>query len=151
MVSDLAYLTGKFHTWNIRHEVSFGTTGYRFASWSPVNGGPALAQGLLCTAQGVCQASIANPAIDVIPPGGLYSYTKTSPSTGIYVSSIIRQQGINFGDNITLTPRWFLRIGASQDWTWTKQLHRHLGYRLCEDADSRILQPGNQPHRQHRF
>ena len=119
VVSDLAYVTGRFHTWTIRHDVSIGTTGYRFASWSPVNGGPTLAQGLLYTAQNVCQASIANPAIDVIPSGGLYSYTKTSPSTGIYVSSIIRQQGFSFGDSIMLTPKWFLRVGASQDWTWT--------------------------------
>jgi iron complex outermembrane receptor protein len=119
VVSDLAYVTGRVHTWKIRHDISFGTTGYRFASWSPVNGGPTLAQGLLCTAQNVCEASIANPVNDVIPPGGLYSYSKTSPSTGIYVSSIIRQQGINFGDEIMLTRRWFLRVGASYDWTWT--------------------------------
>jgi iron complex outermembrane receptor protein len=119
VVSDLAYVTGRFHTWKIRHEISFGTTGYRFASWSPVNGGPTKTSGLLCTEQDVCEASIANPVNDVIPAGGLYSYTKTSPSTGIYVSSIIRQQGINFGDEIMLTPKWFLRVGASQDWTWT--------------------------------
>ncbi len=69
VVSDLAYVTGRFHTWKIRHEVSFGTTGYRFASWSPVNGGPAKAHGLLCTAQGVCEASIANPADRRHTPG----------------------------------------------------------------------------------
>jgi iron complex outermembrane receptor protein len=119
VVSDLAYVTGRLNTWKIRHDISFGTAGYRFASWSPVNGGPTLAQGQLCTAQGVCQANIANPVDDVIPAGGLYSYTKTSPSTGIYVSSIIRQQGFSFGDNIMLTSKWFLRIGASYDWTWT--------------------------------
>jgi len=116
VVSDLAYVTGKFHTWKIRHEVSFGTTGYRFASWSPVT---SPAKTALCTVENVCEANIANPVIDVIPPGGLFSYTKTSPSTGIYVSSIIRQQGINFGDEIMLTPKWFLRAGASYDWTWT--------------------------------
>jgi iron complex outermembrane recepter protein len=120
VASDLAYVTGRFHTWKIRHDVSFGTTGYRFASWSPVNGGPTTkTAGPLCTAQGVCEASIANPAIDVIPAGGLYSYTQTSPSTGIYVSSIIRQQGFSFSDQIMLTPKWFLRVAASQDWTWT--------------------------------
>jgi len=116
VVTDLAYVTGRFHTWNIRHDVSFGTTGYRFASWSPVTSPSKTA---LCTAQGVCQASIADPLIDVEPAGGVFSYTKTSPSTGIYVSSIIRQQGFSFGDNIMLTRKWFLRIGASQDWTWT--------------------------------
>lgn len=118
VVSDLAYLTGRFHTGRIRHEVSIGTTGYRFASWTPVNGGPTKAAGLLCTAQNVCEASIANPVEDVIPAAGLYSYTQTSPENGIYVSSVIHQQGFSFGDNIMLTPKWFLRIGASQDWTW---------------------------------
>jgi iron complex outermembrane receptor protein len=116
VVSDLAYVTGKFRTWGIRHELTIGSTGYRFASWSPV-AGPA--KTALCTAQGVCEANIDNPQIDVEPPGGVFSYAKTSSSTGIYVSSIIRQQGFSFGDNITLTPKWFLRIGASQDWTWT--------------------------------
>jgi iron complex outermembrane recepter protein len=115
VVSDLAYVTGRVHTWKIRHDISFGTTGYRFASWSPVT---SPAKTALCTAQDVCEASIADPAIDVIPAAGLFSYTKTSPSTGIYVSSIIHQQGINFGDEIMLTPKWFLRVGASQDWTW---------------------------------
>jgi iron complex outermembrane recepter protein len=116
VVSDLAYVTGRFHTWKIRHDVSFGTTGYRFASWSPVTSPSKTA---LCTAQGLCQANIADPLIDVEPPGGVFSYAKTSPSTGIYVSSIIRQQGFSFGDNIMLTQKWFLRVGASQDWTWT--------------------------------
>jgi iron complex outermembrane receptor protein len=55
----------------------------------------------------------------LVPPGGLFSYEKTSPTTGIYVSSIIRQQGFSFGDTITLSPRWLLRLAASQDWTWT--------------------------------
>jgi iron complex outermembrane receptor protein len=116
VVSDLAYVTGRFHTWKIRHDVSFGTTGYRFASWSPVTSPSKTA---LCTAQGVCQASIADPLIDVEPPDGVFSYTKTSPSTGIFVSSIIHQQGFSFSDEIMLTQKWFLRVGASQDWTWT--------------------------------
>src|SRR5580698_9385576 len=116
VVSDLAYVTGKFKTWGIRHDVTFGTTGYRFASWSPVT---SPAKAALCTTQGVCQANIADPLVYLEPAGGVFSYAKTSPSTGIYVSSIIRQQGFSFSDNITLAPKLFLRIGASQDWTWT--------------------------------
>src|SRR5580700_2258128 len=92
VVSDLAYLTGKFKTWGIRHEVTIGTTGYRFASWTPVT---SPAKTALCTAQGVCEANIVDPLEDVEPAGGVFSYTKTSPSTGIYVSSIIRQQGFS--------------------------------------------------------
>jgi iron complex outermembrane receptor protein len=117
--SDLAYLTGIFKTGPIRHDVVIGSTGYRFASYAPVT---SPAKTALCTEntpQGVCQANIADPLIYVPPPGGLFSYAKTSPSTGIYGSSIIRQQGFSFGDTITLHPRWLVRLAASQDWTWT--------------------------------
>jgi len=54
-----------------------------------------------------------------VPSGGLFSYTKTSPSTGIYISSIIRQQGFSFSDSMTISPQWMVRLAASQDWTWT--------------------------------
>ena len=69
--------------------------------------------------QGVCQTNISNPLVYVVPPSGIFSYAKTSPSTGIYGSSIIRQQGFSFSDTLTLSPRWLVRLGASQDWTWT--------------------------------
>jgi iron complex outermembrane receptor protein len=117
--SDLAYLEGKFSTAGIHHDLVIGSTGYRFASYSPVT---SPAKTALCTEntpQGICQANIANPLVYVEPAAGLFSYAKTSPSTGIYVSSIIRQQGFSLGDTITLTPRWLLRVAASQDWTWT--------------------------------
>jgi iron complex outermembrane receptor protein len=114
--SDLAYLTGRFKTGKIRHDVVIGSTGYRFASYAPVTGP---AKTALCTAQGVCTANIDDPLVFVGPPGGVFSYDKTSPSTGIYVSSIIRQQGFSFGDTITLSAKWLLRVSASQDWTWT--------------------------------
>ena len=114
--SDIANLTGVFKTGSIRHDVVVGGTGYRFASYSPVTSPAKIA---LCTANGICQANIANPLIYVEPPGGLFSYTKASPSTGIYGSSIIRQQGFSFGDTITFTPRWLVRVAVSQDWTWT--------------------------------
>jgi iron complex outermembrane receptor protein len=118
VASDLAFLTGVFKTGGILHDLVIGT-GYRFASYSPVTSPVKVA---LCTVnipQGVCQASISNPLLFAGPPGGLFSYEKTSPSTGIFVSSIIRQQGFSFGDTITLSPRWLIRLAASQDWTWT--------------------------------
>ena len=119
VVSDLAYLTGSFKTGGIRHDVVIGSTGYRFASYSPVT---SPAKTALCTAytpQGICQANISAPLIFFEPPTGIFSYTRTSPSTGIYGSSIIRQQGFSFADTITLTPHWLIRLAASQDWTWT--------------------------------
>jgi iron complex outermembrane recepter protein len=117
--SDLAYLTGALRTWKFHHDIVIGSNGYRFASYSPVTNP---AKTALCTSntpEGICQANINDPLVFVEPAGGLFSYAKTSPSTGIYVSSIIRQQGISLGDTITLTPKWLVRLAASQDWTWT--------------------------------
>lgn len=117
--SDLAYITGRFTTGFLRHDIVIGSTGYRFASYSPVT---SPAKTALCTSntpQGVCEANINDPEIDVVPPTGIFSYAKTSPSTGIYTSSIIRQQGFSFNDSMSLGQRWILRVAASQDWTWT--------------------------------
>jgi iron complex outermembrane receptor protein len=114
--SDLAFLTGKFNTGFIHHDVVIGSTGYRFASYSPVS---SPAKTALCTQEGICVANIAAPLVDIVPPGGIFSYARTSPLTGIYVSSIIRQQGFSFSDSMTLSPRWIVRLAASEDWTWT--------------------------------
>jgi iron complex outermembrane receptor protein len=121
--SDLAYLTGKFKTWGIGHDVVIGTTGYRFASWAPVVNPTnlSLAKTPLCpegspVVKGlpVCAPSIENPLIDVRPPAGVPSF-----ANGLYTASIIHQQGFSLSDTITLSPHWLLRGGASQDWTWT--------------------------------
>jgi iron complex outermembrane recepter protein len=117
--SDLANLTGVFQSGHIRHDVVFGGAGYRFASYSPVTNPAKVALCTSNTPQGICQANIADPLEFVAPPGGLFSYAKTSPSTGIYGSSIIRQQGFSGADTITFTPRWLVRVAVSQDWTWT--------------------------------
>ena len=111
--SDLGYLTGNFKTGAISHEMVFGSTGYRFATWGPKNSLPGA---FLCELDdpSVCHTNIDHPLI-AADPGD-------TPYTGkysLYVTSIIHQQGFNFGDTITLTPRWLLRVAASQDWTWT--------------------------------
>ncbi len=133
--SDLAYLTGNFHTWGLRHDVVIGSTGYRFATWNAIPS-EQLTVTTLCikrlfarqprtlalagpTANPVCSASIADPLIDVAPLSGLPSFRKTNDANGIYVNNIIHQQGFSLGDTITLTPHWRLRGAASQDWTWT--------------------------------
>jgi iron complex outermembrane receptor protein len=112
--SDLGYVTGKFKTGKIAHEVVFGSTGYRFASWQPKNSLPGPQYLCELGAPTVCHTNINNPLIDADP--GYQPYTG---KFGLYVSSIIHQQGFNFGDTIALTPQWLLRVAASQDWTWT--------------------------------
>src|SRR6185436_10430811 len=114
VVSDSAYLTGKFNTGRLRHDLVIGTTGYRFSTYSPVTGP---ARTALCTSntpQGVCQANITAPQVYVPPPEGIFSYEKTSPSTGIYVSSIIRQQGFNISDTLSFSEQWRLKVSASE-------------------------------------
>jgi iron complex outermembrane receptor protein len=111
--SDLGYVTGKFKTWNFSHEVVMGSTGYKFATWGPQN---SLPSDFLCEldAPTVCHTNIAHPLIDADP--GYIPYTL---KYSLKVTSIIHQQGFNFGDTITLTPKWLVRVAASQDWTWT--------------------------------
>jgi iron complex outermembrane receptor protein len=119
VTSDLADVTGDLQTGSVRHDVTFGTTGYRFASYSPVTGPAKTALCTENTTQGTCVANIDTPLVFVPPAAGIFSYAQTSPSTGIYVSSIIDQQGFHASDTITFTPRWLVRVAASQDWTWT--------------------------------
>jgi iron complex outermembrane receptor protein len=119
--SDLGYVTGKFKTGSVSHAVVFGSTGYRFATWGPTNSltgttttSPTAKFLCALNAPHACYANINDPQIDASvgyqPYTGIYA---------LYVSSIIHQQGFNFGDTITLTPKWLLRVAASQDWTWT--------------------------------
>jgi len=111
--SDLLYITGRFKTGPLLHDVVIGSTGYRFATYSPVTSPPKTALCTSNTPQGVCQANIAHPLVFVPPPGGV------SPPTSNYGSSIIHQQGFSLGDTITLSRQWLVRVAASQDWTWT--------------------------------
>lgn len=118
--SDLGYVTGRFKAWGINNDVVFGSTGYRFATWQAKNSltaaNGALGAQFLCELgnSSVCYANIASPVIDANP-----GYQPYVGKFGLYVTSIVHQQGFNLGDTITLTPQWLLRVAASQDWTWT--------------------------------
>jgi iron complex outermembrane receptor protein len=116
--SDLGYVTGKFKTWNFSHEVVIGSTGYRFSTWNP-NLNPA--RPALCElgAPTIRSFNINNPQVDADPGVATFGGTGINPTHGLYVTSIIHQQGFNFGDTISLTPKWLVRVAASQDWTWT--------------------------------
>jgi len=111
--SDLGYLTGNFRTGRIAHQIVIGSTGYKFSSWNPKTAVPG---SFLCEldAPTVCHTNITTPVLDANP-----GYTPYTGIYSLYVNSIIHQQGFNFGDTIALTPRWLVRVAASQDWTWT--------------------------------
>lgn len=124
--SDLGYVSGRFFTGKFRHDVVFGSTGYKFSTWQAENSltaaNHAIGAQVLCTTPGLptalpatdCYANIDSPKIGVNP--GYQPYTG---EFSLYVTSIIHQQGFNFGDTITFSPRWLVRVAASQDWTWT--------------------------------
>ena len=111
--SDLGYVTGRFKTGRFTHDVVFGSTGYKFSTWNPKTAPTTKALCQLGSPK-VCSFNIASPQIDANP--GVTSFTG---AYALYVTSIIHQQGFNFGDTITLTPHLQLRAAASQDWTWT--------------------------------
>ncbi len=111
--SDLGYVTGSFKTGGFTHDVVLGSTGYKFSSWNPKTAPTAKA---LCEpgAPMVCSFNIDSPQIAANP-----GVTSFSGAYALYVTSVIHQQGFNFGDTIAFTPHWMLRAAASQDWTWT--------------------------------
>jgi iron complex outermembrane receptor protein len=103
VLSDLASLTGRFQTGMVKHDVSAGSAGYRFNSYSDVTN-PSAASVLLGP------ASIAAPVVFALPASGIPAHNN------IFLSSSVRQQGVNVSDLATLSRRWSIRIAASQDW-----------------------------------
>jgi iron complex outermembrane recepter protein len=120
VTSDLGYLNGRFNTGSIRHDVAIGSAGYVFDSYSDVTNPPP-ASVLLGS------ASISNPVVFGLPPGGIPTHTN------LFVSSVVHQQGVNVADTVTLDDRWSFRLTLSQDWIWTDNYNnagvRTSGYR----------------------
>jgi iron complex outermembrane receptor protein len=103
VLSDLASLNGRFRTGVVTHDVSFGSAGYRFDSYSDVTN-PTAASVLLGS------ASIAAPVVFALPALGVPTHNN------IFLSSRVVQQGVNASDLATLTPQWSMRIAVSEDW-----------------------------------
>lgn len=143
--SDLGYLTGRFRTGKLVHEVVMGSTGYKFSTWNPKTAVPGH---FLCELNdaAVCHANITSPVLDANP-----GYTPYTGLYSLYVNSIIHQQGFNFGDTIALTRHWLVRAAASQDWTWTTSYrspggpaHETTGYmsQAASPTGSVMYKPG---------
>ena len=125
--SDLGYVTGKFKTGKIGHEVVIGSTGYRFASWQPKNSPhccewsagrailvPAWNSSRLPFTTSTTRMIAANPGF--IPYTGEFS---------LYVTSIIHQQGFNFGDTIDADPALAFESGRQPGLDLDEQLHSY--------------------------
>jgi len=103
VLSDLVSLNGRVRTGAISHDVSVGTAGYTFNSYSDFSN-PSAASVLLGS------ASVASPVVFALPPAGVPSHDN------IFLSSGVRQQGINASDLATIDRHWSVRIALSQDW-----------------------------------
>jgi iron complex outermembrane receptor protein len=105
VLSDLASLNGRIRTGRVSHDVSFGTAGYEFDSYSDFSN-PSAASVVLGT------GNIDAPVVFGLPTAGIPTHDN------IFLSSGVHQQGINVSDTVTLTTRWSARIALSQDWLW---------------------------------
>jgi len=103
VLSDLASLNGRIRTGRVSHDVSFGTAGYEFDSYSDLSN-PSAASVVLGA------GNIDAPVVFGLPAAGIPTHDN------IFLSSGVHQQGINVSDTVTLTTRWSARIALSQDW-----------------------------------
>jgi iron complex outermembrane recepter protein len=100
ITSDTAYLDGSFETGGIKHEVTFGTAGYKATSYSTDSKATSV----------LGMASISDPLIFPEPAAGPPNVT------AMYDSSDAYQQGFNVGDTVQFNRWWSIRAGVSQDW-----------------------------------
>ena len=103
ITSDAAYLNGRFSTWGLGHDFTFGTAGYRASSYSVQT--PATPTSVF-----LGTASIDAPMIFPEPAGGPPDVLAN------FVSSNTYQQGLNVNDTLRLSDAWSVRAGVSQDW-----------------------------------
>ena len=103
VLSDLASLNGRFRTGAVTHDVSFGSAGYRFNSYSDVTN-PSAASVLLGS------ASVTAPVAFALSVSGIPSHDN------IFLSSRVVHQGVNASDLSTLNRHWSVRLAVSQDW-----------------------------------
>jgi iron complex outermembrane receptor protein len=137
ITSDVAYLNGAFDTWGIGHDLTFGSAGYRAASYGVIT--PAVTT---CppAANNTClgSASFTSPEIFPEPPQG-------PPRVGsryIYDSSDQYQQGFNLNDTLKFNDYWLVRVGASQDWFHTNNFNTS-SVRTTEYSDHGISPTGS--------
>jgi iron complex outermembrane recepter protein len=122
VLGNLTSLNGRITTGRFEHTLAFGVTGYQFKTYSDFVNPPAASVRL-------GSASIANPIVFDLPPGGIPTHTN------IFTSGVINQQGFNVVDSIDLTRRWTARIALSQDWIWTDN-YNNAGVRTSGYKDN---------------
>jgi iron complex outermembrane receptor protein len=94
--SYLANLNGSVYTGPIRHDLTFGLTGFDWDNYNPVAG----------STQTLGSASLSNPASFAEPDYPDF--------TDRYHSANAKQRSFIVGDTLTFTPQWSLMLSGSQ-------------------------------------
>jgi iron complex outermembrane receptor protein len=129
ILSDAAYLNGRFATGGVDHDLTVGTAGYKSQAYA-VRTAASAASVRLGT------ATIAAPAIFPEPAAG-------PPNTRLnYNSSNIYQWGINVGDTLRFNSQWSVRAALSQDWFHVDNLNA-AGTALPGYSDSGLSPTGS--------
>lgn len=94
--SYLANLNGSVYTGPIRHDLTFGLTGFDWDNYNPVAG----------STQTLGSASLSNPASFAEPDYPDFTHR--------YHSANAKQRSFIVGDTLTFTPQWSLMLSGSQ-------------------------------------
>lgn len=94
--SYLANLNGSVYTGPIRHDLTFGLTGFDWDNYNPVAG----------STQTLGSASLSNPASFAEPAYPDFTHR--------YHSANAKQRSFIVGDTLTFTPQWSLMLSGSQ-------------------------------------
>ena len=99
--SDLGYITGTLNRWGLKQDLTAASQGYRFSQYAYAT--PSAASLFLGL------GSVANPVQLPAPAAGLPA------NRGLYVSTLLNQQGLSVSDQIYLPKGFAVRLAASQD------------------------------------
>ena len=100
--SDIAYLSGRFHTGSVLHEISAGTNGHELRA---IGGGGTM-------------RSIALPGTSTLDRPIIHDKPDLSYSGRVYQTSSSWQQSIMFNDVVTFNKQWTAMFSVSQGWLW---------------------------------
>ncbi|MDE1169094.1 MAG: TonB-dependent receptor, partial [Pseudomonas sp.] len=127
--SYLANLNGSVWTGPVRHDLSFGLSGFDWRNYNPVNG----------STQTLGSANLAAPVNFAEP--------NYPDFTDRYQSAHSTQQSLIFGDTLTFTPQWSLMVTGSQsqmsvsNWAKTGARSSHSDDHGLSGAGSLMYKP----------
>lgn len=98
ITSNAVYLNGNVETGPIKHALSFGTSGFVWNSYNPIDGGKST----------LGTATLADPES--------FDVTGSTDFVKRYQSADAWQQSVIVADTMTFTPQWSILLSGSQSW-----------------------------------